>query len=115
MVPFDAWPPMLFTPSTIKDSNELISDGDLDGDLFFVLWNRNILNQINDVPITDEELLADNESVKEKSCQNPEWFSTTQQFISKVPAFHSGVDQLVVSVLVLFLFVHYMNMVLYVA
>ena len=92
---------------------ELISDGDLDGDLFFVLWNRNILNQINDVPITDEELLADNESVKEESCCNPEWFSITQQFISKVPAFHSGVDQLVVSCFVSIL--KYMNMVLYVA
>ena len=73
---------------------ELIAGGDLDGDLYFVCWDKTILSELRPVPITDGELAQSDEEVKEKE-YDPDWFSKGQSYISKVPTHHIGIDHLV--------------------
>jgi len=74
---------------------ELIADGDLDGDLYFVCWNTNILDHMRSIPITDDELAAPtNTQIKTKQ-YDPDWFVKTQRFIAEAPTHHAGIDELV--------------------
>ncbi|KAL3799924.1 hypothetical protein HJC23_007397 [Cyclotella cryptica] len=61
---------------------ELIADGDLDGDLYFVCWDKKIVSNIRDVPIQDDNLCASD--VKGTVSYDPDWFDKTQTFISDV-------------------------------
>mmetsp|Transcript_37924 Transcript_37924/g.79438 ORF Transcript_37924/g.79438 Transcript_37924/m.79438 type:complete len:250 (-) Transcript_37924:4-753(-) len=75
---------------------ELIADGDLDGDLYFVLWHKTLLSLIQPVSFTNDELLAPikDDTAKEKQ-YDPHWFDKTQRFISRIPHLHADIDQLI--------------------
>ncbi|KAL7486177.1 hypothetical protein ACHAW6_011774 [Cyclotella cf. meneghiniana] len=61
---------------------ELIADGDLDGDLYFVCWDKKILSTIRHVPIERDDLCA---SIVEGTLKyDADWFDKTQNFISDV-------------------------------
>ncbi|KAL7536707.1 hypothetical protein ACHAXR_007348 [Thalassiosira sp. AJA248-18] len=73
---------------------ELIAEGDLDGDLYFVCWERTLLSTIQTVPITEQELIAPRvENIPVRV--DPNWFDATQSYISRVPTLHSSIDRLV--------------------
>ncbi len=74
---------------------ELIADGDLDGDLYFVCWNKTILTNLNSIPITDDELVAPLDAHTKSKDYDPEWFDKTQRFIAEAPMYHAGIDALV--------------------
>lgn len=74
---------------------ELIADGDLDGDLYFVCWNRILLTQMNPIPFHNDELVAELETEAKSKKYDPEWFDRTQRFLAKAPTLHAGIDELV--------------------
>ena len=74
---------------------ELIADGDLDGDLYFVCWNKTILAAINSIPITDDELATPLGTQAKEKQYNPEWFDQTQRFLAVAPTHYAGIDILV--------------------
>ena len=49
-----------------KSLPECIANGDLDGDRYFCCWNKDILSHIEAVPISEEELLAEESEEAEK-------------------------------------------------
>ncbi|KAL3827116.1 hypothetical protein ACHAXA_002351 [Cyclostephanos tholiformis] len=73
---------------------ELIADGDLDGDLYFVCWDETVVSQIRRIPITDDERFKPPEH-DGGGKYDPEWFSKAQTFISQIPKLHIGIDRLV--------------------
>jgi len=73
---------------------ELIAGGDLDGDLYFVCWDKVILSELCPIPITRDELVQTVEEVREAQ-YNQDWFDNGQTYISKVPTHHLGIDRLV--------------------
>ena len=74
---------------------ELIADGDLDGDLYFVCWNKTILAAMNSIPITDDELATPLGTQAKEKQYNPEWFDQTQRFLAVAPTHYAGIDILV--------------------
>jgi len=73
---------------------ELIAGGDLDGDLYFVCWDKVILSELCPIPITRDELVQTVEEVRVAQ-YNQDWFVNGQTYISKVPTHHLGIDRLV--------------------
>jgi hypothetical protein len=73
---------------------ELIAGGDLDGDLYFVCWDKAIVDELHPIPITHDELVQTVEEVREAQ-YNQDWFINGQTYISKVPTHHIDIDQLV--------------------
>lgn len=64
---------------------KLIGNGDLDGDLYFVCWEKSMLSQLCRLPITDDELqLRTNNEDNGITCYDPDWFEKAQVFISNV-------------------------------
>lgn len=60
---------------------ELIADGDLDGDLYFVCWNSVLLSHAKPLPITGKDLeCLDGET--RISSYNEFWFEEAQNFVS---------------------------------
>ncbi len=74
---------------------ELIADGDLDGDLYFVCWQKTILTNLKSIPITDDELVAPLDAHTKSKDYDPEWYDKTQRFIAEAPMYHAGIDALV--------------------
>jgi hypothetical protein len=62
---------------------EIIADGDLDGDLYFVCWDKALMSKIKPIPITEDDLKI--ECVSDGvSRYDADWFDKTQTFISNV-------------------------------
>jgi hypothetical protein len=60
---------------------ELIASGDLDGDLYFICWNKTILSHIRAEKITDSERMLpmdDSDKPKEQP-YDPNWLENTQE------------------------------------
>jgi hypothetical protein len=53
----------------------MIADGDLDGDLYFVCWRQNILDQIKAAPMAPTKINVDPTDVKK---YNPNWLKEAQ-------------------------------------
>jgi hypothetical protein len=73
-----------------KSLPECIANGDLDGDRYFCCWNKDILACLKAVPISDEEMLADQEEPKKKesttSDPSSDWWRTAQKRMSDIVA-----------------------------
>ena len=64
---------------------EIIADGDLDGDLYFVCWDKKLLACINPLPITDDDLRLSSETEKEDgSSYDDDWFEKAQEFVCNI-------------------------------
>jgi hypothetical protein len=77
---------------------ELVADGDLDGDLYFVCWDETILSQIQPVPISGEQLIAKPSAAEDEATLrecNPGWCDEAQAYISRVPTLHANTGELV--------------------
>jgi hypothetical protein len=62
---------------------KLIGDGDLDGDLYFVCWEKIMFSHLRRLPITDDELqLSTYNEDNGITCYDPDWFEKAQVFIS---------------------------------
>jgi hypothetical protein len=61
---------------------ELIADGDLDGDLYFVCWNQLLLSHVHPIPITDDDLQLAGEKTGANTSYDYDWFDKTQGFVS---------------------------------
>ena len=56
---------------------EIIAEGDLDGDLYFICWNKDILQSIKAIPIEETSVLVEDEKVVSV---NESWLHDAQQF-----------------------------------
>jgi hypothetical protein len=60
---------------------ELIADGDLDGDLYFICWERNLLSHIDALPFTEKSLESNGTKASESSYRD-DWFDKAQEFVA---------------------------------
>lgn len=58
-------------------------DGDLDGDLYFVCWHKELLSHISPIGITDEDLQLCETDEGHSSYDN-KWFGKAQDFVSNI-------------------------------
>lgn len=67
-----------------KPLPELVAEGDLDGDLYFVCWNQDIIELAEPIAITDTEAADEDPSSKEEPQPDNNWLEKAQQHMIDV-------------------------------
>jgi len=92
-LPFGA---IIFSSKGATPLPSLISDGDLDGDLYFVMWNKKLLGHIHATPVKKStgqpELRPVTASASPSTATSPSWLTAAQEHMTDPTALRECLD-----------------------